>query len=676
MFWGDAVELDFERQFRAADGTLVANATDAPDGAEEVFDIIISTETPVLGPRGYVVLSHTASAIDMSLAKRGLSFLLEHGGENAPYKIDPDMHVGIVEDVRIENRALKGRVRFGPSPRAQLAKQEFVQKIRRWISVGWLPLGDKAKLLRAGVNGEPDTFLVTRWQVCEASSVSVPADANSRVGRSAGELEFSVDVPEGEPPAQQEESEMKRVKGDGGTVIEVEDSDPRAAVAVEGRSASGEFDVTAHNKRIGEIVSLCVANGVQKRAGEWIEQGLTVDQVKGRILDARSQELSALPSAEAMVPLAKKDAERYSVVRAIRCSLGLQNSSEYGRPEGLEFEVSQEIARKAAGAGVMHRGGVYIPMRLQEDLPAEMVRQGRSATMGPGVPTGGAEIVTQNMGEIIDLLRNATMCTQLGARLIPGVVGQITWPRLTQDPTVSWMGTNPGTAAADSGAKFGFVTSSPKTLIGTVPIPRQLINLTNLDVQSYITDKLVTGHGLALDLGGVAGTGINNQPLGLTYNTDTKFLSMANTIPSYKLLRQGQGQVLKNNVRGQSLAYMTTPEMAGVLAASPLASTVAVGFCWTGNLEDGQLAGYRAVTTNQVPIGTASYQGTANAADHGLILGAWENLVFTLWGALEIVPDQITLATSGQVRITTFQMGDVVCQRPEAFLHHTGARLT
>ena len=67
--------------------------------------------------------------------------------------------------------------------------------------------------------------------------------------------------------------------------------------------------------------------------------------------------------------------------------------------------------------------------------------------------------------------------------------------------------------------------------------------------------------------------------------------------------------------------------------------------------------------------------GTANAADHGLILGAWANLIFTLWGALEIVPDQLTLATSGQVRITTFQMADTVNQRPEAFLHHTSARL-
>lgn len=678
LFWGEAVEVEFERQFRSADGTLFADAAAAPEDAEEVFDIIISTETPVLGPRGYVVLSHAPGAIDMSLAKRGLSFLLEHGGENAPLRVDPELHVGVVDDVRLEDRKLKGRVRFGPSARAQLAKQEFVQKIRRWISVGWQPLSTRAQLLSAGKNGDPDTFLIPRWQVCEASSVSVPADANSRVGRSAGEVEFSVDGHEGDPPAHQEAEQMKRVQGEGGVALEVEDSDPRPAIVVEQRSqGSGGFDVVSHNKRIGEIVSVCVGNGLQARAGEWIEQGLSVEQVKARILDLRSSELLAAgaPAAETLVPLNKKDAERYNIARAIRCAMGLQSSSEFGKPEGLELEVSQEIARKAAGAGIMHRGGLFVPMRLQEELPEAFAKQGRSASMGPAIPTGGAEIVNQNVGEIIDLLRNATMCTALGARLIPGLIGQITWPRLTNDPTVQWMGTNPASGASDSGAKFGFVTSTPKTLIGTVPIPRQLINLSNVDVQSYITNLLVTGHGIALDAGGVSGKGTDREPLGIVNNPDSQTLGMGSGVPSYKLLRQAQGQVLKRNVRGQSLAYMTTPEMAGVLSASPLASTIATGFCWTGKLEDGQLAGYRAVTTNQVPIGANSYMGTANAADHGLILGAWANLIFTLWGALEIVPDQLTLATSGQVRITTFQMADTVNQRPEAFLHHTSARL-
>ena len=34
LFWGEAVEVEFERQFRSADGTLFADAAAAPADAE------------------------------------------------------------------------------------------------------------------------------------------------------------------------------------------------------------------------------------------------------------------------------------------------------------------------------------------------------------------------------------------------------------------------------------------------------------------------------------------------------------------------------------------------------------------------------------------------------------------------------------------------------------------
>ena len=673
--FASAVEVECVRQLRAADGTILVAGAEGADEAEEVFDIIITTETPVLTPGGfYLVLSHAANAIDMRLAKRGLSFLLEHGGANAPFKIDPDMHVGVVDDVRIEDRKLKGRVKFGPSGRAQLTKQEFVERVRRWISGGWLPLAPK-QLLRAGKGGDPDTYVIPRWVICEASSVSVPADAEARLGRSAGEALPSAGESQGEEPAQ-EESTMKRVLAEGGgTLVEVDDSDPRPAITIETRSqgASGD-DAAARSSRYGQIVELCKLNKLEARAGEWIAQDLSIEAVKARILDSRVQAMAAaggpMPGAEALVAMKPQEARRFSFARAINMSVEMKEGTR-SKFDGLEGEVHQEIYKQAGAQGIQYRGGIYLPMRLEDSLPEDRVMQLRAAgtsLLGPAVPQGGAELVVNQTMEFVDLLRNRAMCTALGARLIPGMVGTLNWPRATADPAVQWMGTNPSAGATGTAPKFGFIMSTPKTLIGKVLFPRQLVALTNIDVEGYVRRVLAIGHGLAFDKAVLVGKGTDREPLGLLNNPDVNTLSMGNTIPTFKLLRQGIGTILSYNVPGDDLAYMTRPELAAVLSATPKISGAAAGFIWDGRVEDGNLGGYRSVVTNQLPL--------TNGTDYPLIGGAWSNVILAMWGALEFITDNISYADAGQVQVVSYQNGDAVNLRPEAFLNHTGARLS
>jgi hypothetical protein len=179
--------------------------------------------------------------------------------------------------------------------------------------------------------------------------------------------------------------------------------------------------------------------------------------------------------------------------------------------------------------------------------------------------------------------------------------------------------------------------------------------------------RLGEGHGLAWDLGAIAGPGTDNQPVGLTNNPDVQTLGMGSTIPTYKLLTQAIGMIRKKNHRGQSLGWATTPELAAVLAATPrVAGAGATDFIWQGQIGNGTIAGYRAMDSNQMPI---------VGSDHELIGGSWSNIVFPLWGAMELTLDPYSLADFGQLRITSFQMGDVVNQRPEGFVRCTAARL-
>ena len=417
-------------------------------------------------------------------------------------------------------------------------------------------------------------------------------------------------------------------------------------------------------QEVAEIYEACSKYGLQARAKGFVDSGATLIEVRSQILDLRTTPGSPTqPPSEQLVPLAPKDARRYSVLRAIR-SLVDQREGRISKIEGIEGEVHAELAKLAAEGGVQNRGGLFLPMRLFE---GPMDREMRAVTMSPSSAGLGAELVQQSRGELIDILRNRTcLVSPLGARILPGLVGNITWPRVKNEPTVQWMGVNPATGASDSAMGYGWVTSTPKTMIGTVPFPRQLINATGIDVENDVRNRLGIGHGLALDLAGIVGKGTDKEPLGILNNPDVQTYDIGTSgtpaVPTFAKLKRMTGLVSKKNVVGGQLGWLTTALMASELGATLKAAAVP-GFIWEGNNEDGTMAGYKAAASGQVPENL--YTSTT---DHGLVFGAWDNIIFGLWGALEVIIDNVSMATQGQIRVTTFQQGDTVNQRPEAFV--------
>ena len=66
--------------------------------------------------------AHGESAVDLSRAKRGLSFLVEHDGKDL---------VGLIEKIRIDaDKKMRGTVRFSENPRAKEIKRDIEDGIR------------------------------------------------------------------------------------------------------------------------------------------------------------------------------------------------------------------------------------------------------------------------------------------------------------------------------------------------------------------------------------------------------------------------------------------------------------------------------------------------------------------------------------------------------------------
>jgi HK97 family phage major capsid protein len=409
-----------------------------------------------------------------------------------------------------------------------------------------------------------------------------------------------------------------------------------------------------------EIMEMCQFHGVTARAAEWLRQGLTPDQVSREILKAVRTQGPAQPSAESLANMPARDRNRYSIQRAIRMQIEMKegNRRQY---DGLEAELHQELAGHRSGTD---HGGILVPWRLRTD---DEILQAR--TLGTTQPTGGATLVGQQiMPDMIDLLRARALVLVAGARLYPGLQANVMFNKKTGEPTVYWMDENPAAAVTGSEPAYGYISASPKTLIGQIQIPRQLLVQSSIDVEADVRNDLGIGHGMAVDRAALHGKGTDKQPIGL-WSAAGVLSHAVGGVPDLTDLTTMPGLVADQNADLGALSWMTTPLMAAVLKRTPVVSGQSP-MLWTGTYRDGDLQGYPARTTNQIS------KTLVGGAEHGLIFGNWNDLAVLTWGNdLEIIVDVVTKAGYGQVVITSYSMADTAILRPVSFVKGTGATI-
>ena len=142
------------------------------DSKTRTVSASLSSEEPVERAYGFEVLSHAPGAIDLSRAAGGLPLLFNH---------NPDQVIGIAEDVRLDGRKLRARLRFANTDRATELWQLVTDGMLKGISIGY---GIEDMERTGEQNGIP-VFTVNRWQVFEATTTPLPADfKGAGIGRS------------------------------------------------------------------------------------------------------------------------------------------------------------------------------------------------------------------------------------------------------------------------------------------------------------------------------------------------------------------------------------------------------------------------------------------------------------------------------------------------------------
>ena len=561
--------------------------------AARTVDLAWCSELPYQRWWGTEILDCSAAAMRLARLSDGGPLLMDHESKD---------HVGVIESVQIGgDRVGRAVVRFGKSARAEEVFQDVKDGIRRHVSVGYMI--HKALLIERGSDDGDgdDTYQVTDWEPFEISLVSVPADPTVGIGRSA---DFII---------QDRSTDMK----------------PEEAKPPVDLSAGPDIGKIQKEAREAETsrASTIIAIGEQFKqtaiAAEAVRSGESVEQFRAKVMD----KLSTKPLPTPDLGLSGGEAQRYSVLRAIRALVDRDWSNA-----GFERECHNAILKRA-GMGEAANGGFYVPYEVQKrDLTA-------------GTPSAGGYLVaTDNLaGSFIDLLRNRAVVAKMGAVMLSGLVGNVTIPKLTAGGTAYWL-TNEATAITESAQTLGQLALTPKNVGAYTEVSRQLMMQSSPAADSLVMGDLAKTLALAIDLAALEGSGAAGQPTGISGTAGVG--SVTGTTLAYAGILEFQTDVAGANALAGSCGYVTTPAVAALLLARQRFTSTDSPL-WQGNVLDGTVSGFRAMSTLQVTAAS-------------MVFGDFSQVVIGEWGMLELALNpyaNFAAAISGIRAIQTVDVG-------------------
>jgi HK97 family phage major capsid protein/HK97 family phage prohead protease len=565
------------------------------DEKKRTVSIAVSSELPVERSFGKEILVHEEGAIDMAFLASG----------RAPLLLDHDMErqIGVIESVELSaDRVLRAKVRFGRSALAQEVFQDVVDGIRGNVSVGY-----RVNKMERSASSK-DEYLVRSWSPLEVSVVSIPADPSVGVGRSAAALEPKPSV----EPSIKKESKMDEINLD---AVRAEAAEAAA------RNAAAIIELGArHNKR--------------DLADAAIRSGKSIEQFRGELLDVIGNDK---PLDNNDLGMTRKEIRQFSIVRAI-AALANPSDRRLREAAAFEFEISEAAAQRYGRSS----SGLMIPTDVlgvwKRDLNT----------------SDDNEIVATNLmaGEFIDVLRNESSVMQAGARMMPGLVGNVAIPKKTAASTAGWIATEGG-ASSESEPTFGTVSLAPKTVGAYTDVTRQLILQSTPAVEALVRDDLTQALALAIDKGALEGSGSSGQPTGILNTSGVnKPSSFAAAVPTFAEMVELETMVAADNALFGNLAYITDASTYGGLKTKSKDSGSGMFV-----LENGEANGYRVIRSQQATAGNVYF-------------GNWSDCLIGMWGGLDLTVDPYTASSSGTVRIVALQSVDVAVRNAVSFAYN------
>ena len=577
--------------------------------SDRTLELSVSSDAPYERWFYREILDHSPDAVDLSRFNDGANLLFNH---------NRDDYIGVIERAWLDGGKLMNKVKFDTHELAQKIHDSVNAGIIRNVSIGYII--DELVLEKQSENGL-DTYRATRWTPYETSLVTVPADATVGVGRSF-EIVNNIEKP-------MEESTTYKVETD---------------------ISINEHDVKRQERdRIRGILAAGKKYGCTELAQRAVDEDMSLEQARSLFLDQVKGKQEPVATTVSPVGMSKKELKRYSLRKAIAYQAGLLRASD----AGLELEVSDALAKQLGKTPE----GVFIN-------PQELVR----ADYFTGTAeTGGDLIETELLSErFIESLRNMSAILPLGVTYLSGLEGNIDIPRQASFSDAYWLGESDTITQDES--TFETIGLRPKDIAVRSKVTRRMLLQSSIDIERFMRNDLITAIALGIDKAIIMGTGTGNEPLGiLNYpGVNSLDLGVNGGALDWASVVDMQTQIEIDNAMEGDCAYVFNAITKGKLKTTLDHDTGAGRWIWqdTTNSYEGNVAGYRARCSNQLPSNLTKGIGTNLSAG---IFGNFRNVLLGNWGVLDLMTDPYTGFNEAIVQIRAIQTLDFELRRPDYF---------
>jgi HK97 family phage major capsid protein len=375
--------------------------------------------------------------------------------------------------------------------------------------------------------------------------------------------------------------------------------------------------------------------------------------------------------AATVLNLHPKERQQYSLIRAFRA---------YGRgrwddaPFELECHEALENHHKRQAMGFFVPSEALLVEQHHYGMSDTEVRRFLDATMsamgaggeqriiGKVAPTTfGAALVATDLltGSFIELLRNRTLVAQMGATILPNLVGDVDIPRQSAGAVSGWVATEGGAVGTDD-VETDTVALTPRTVGIFTDITRRMLKQSSLGIEALVRRDIQQSIAVAIDLGAINGSGASGQPTGILQTSGVGLVTIgAAGTEEWADIVEFETLVSAANADRGALGFLVTSAIRGLLKTIEKATNTAV-FLWESDRGPSEaeprqtLNSYRALVTNQLPTGD-------------MIFGNFNDLLIGEWGGLDMLADPYSIGTTGGLRIHGFQDVDVAVRHAASF---------
>ncbi|MEY2989516.1 MAG: Synechococcus phage, partial [Actinomycetota bacterium] len=608
-----------------------------------------SSEAPVERWWGREVLLHDAESMDLARMNDGGPWLWNH---------NRDVVLGVAEKAWLgDDRRLYVKTKWSPNT-TEKGTEEY--KRRRDIESGIVrnvSFAYEINDVREATNGD---MQVTRWNVLEVSSVSVPADQTVGLGRalSSPETTEPTTVPVQETPQPESSTLQTKQTAERGT------DTPQAIPSMEQSINVQEVQTAARQserERVAAIRAMCEQHQVgTDLATHLIDSDATLDQARESVLQQLGRSRTEFQgrvhdAGAASIGLTSQEVKRYSLMNVIR---HLADPSDRSAREAASFEL--ECSKAAETKLGRAARGVVMPWDV---MAAPQLRAPQSV----GTASAGGYVVDTQLltGSFIDLVRNRSAILGLNVTTLTGLVGNVDIPKKTGNTTAYWVGED--VAVSETNITLGQVSMTPKSLGGYVDITRRLMLQQSMDVEAMVRADLAESIALAIDsssvygLGGASAllglkniTGVGTETLTSDANTNKSIGGVTYYFGNFADYVNMETTVSVSNLDVDSMFYVGNAHVRGALKQT-LRNANSEMMIWENN----EVNGYAARVSNQL-VGS------------NVLFGDFSQAIFGFWSGVDVTVDPYTNSTKGTTRIVAFQDVDFGVRNPAAFVFGSG----